>query len=131
MPLIDAWIQVKDVTGAIGNTWKDGETMLIIKPSDPPTTGTWKTGRGSDIHSSGGSPHATYWWWPKFNTLFVQSGGYEGDTQMKIHLMLVNFREIKCGLQGEGKFHFRGKEHTISWKMISITYADGNARCES
>ena len=130
MPLKHATIRVTDVTGDIGNRWKDKQTFLIIKPSDPPTKGTWDSDRSIDIDSAAGTDHATYQWERKYKFLFVQTSGYQGDTRTKTPLTLLNFNEIKCGARGDGKFYFRGKDHPVSWEMILLTHEGEYKRCD-
>lgn len=105
--------------GQIGNRWKNGKTVVILKPLLP-LGGFWDTQRGSDIDSAGGTEHAYYESSYFGSTLWLKTAGYEGDTLRKTHLTLNDFDGMVTGASGGGVFHFRQKEWDVYREIIDL-----------
>ena len=106
---------------ALGNRWKDGKTIVFLKPVHPLFWGKWNSNRPSDIDSAGGSEHAIYIWKQPFwgsSAIYLKTVGYDGDTEDRTVLKFDNFESWKIHESGDGVFCFRGEEWNIYWDVV-------------
>jgi hypothetical protein len=110
------FLEVLDVTGKIGDRWKDSTTVVILTPDGQDATGHWNTERGSDIDSEGGTDNATYQWRKKEGFLLLETSDHKGLEGAL--LFLTGFKDYKPSSSGDGSFFFRSQKYKVSWRAL-------------